>query len=156
MTVVENFSASELDPMTYVKNVMKKVLYFILQVIVAGLIISFAMKKSGLVDDQTMKTYMMYFVFGGISTYILTFLYLWYKCKGKKDIDYKKLAKASLLGPSVIITHIILLYVCNLLKVVPEIGILIYLLSWTTFGIVGVSGILYTSALSIAEKTSYC
>lgn len=149
---IENFSLSSLDPLDFIKKTMKKVLFFILKVVLFGLLISFIMKKSGLVDDQTTKTYIMYFLIGGVSMYIVTYLYLLYQVRNSKKIDYKKLATASLTGPSVILTHIIILVICNFLSVAPEIGILIYLLSWSTFGIVGVSGILYTSALEIAES----
>ena len=149
---VENFSLSSLNPVEFIKSTMKKVLFFILKVVLFGLIISAIMKQSGLVDDQTMKTYIMYFLIGGVAMYIVSYLYLLYTVRNKKPIDYKKLATASLLGPSVILTHIIILVVCNFLSVAPEIGVLIYLLSWSTFGIVGVSGILYASALEVAEK----
>ena len=152
----ENFSLDSLNPMNFIKAAMKGVLYFLLKLVIFGIIISVAMKQSGLMDDRSMKTYIMYFLIGSITMYIVTYLYLWYQCRNNKTIDYMKIAKTSILGPIAIITHIVVLMITSFLEVAPEIGILIYLLSWTTFGVVGVSGIIYTSALEIAQKTSYC
>lgn len=156
METVENFSLDDLNPVSFIKKSLNTLLYFLLKVVIFGVIILVIMNRTGLMDDQTVKTYILYFVVGSILMYLVTAAYLWYQCRTNKTIDYKKIAKTATLAPAVILAHVVLLIICSFISVAPEIGGLIYLFSWTSFGVVLVSGTMYTLALDVAERTTYC
>ena len=156
MVVRESFSLSDLNPISLIKSMRNKLFGFLIKVVISGLLIMIIMKQTGLMNEQTMMTYGTYLVVGSISMYMLTAVYLRYQCRGQKTISYEQIAKTALLAPAVIAVHLIALIVFGLISSAPEVGVLIYLLSWTSLGAMLVTGILYTTALEIAEKTSYC
>lgn len=150
--VEESFSFSSLNPVNDIKSILKRFLWFMIHVVVAGIIMYVVMQKVGLMDDQTMQTYIKYLVIGSIVMYTLTFAYLIVLSKRKDvKIDYTKLAKISILGPSTVALHVIILFASAFLQVVPEVGMLVYMLVWSSFGATLVSGAIYSTGLSIAE-----
>jgi len=151
----ENFSVSDLDPMSKIKAIGKFLLIWLIKVIVFGLIIYTVMSKTGLMDQASIKNYMLYFIVGSIVMFLVTFGYFAFLCR-KDKLDMKKLAELSLLGPSVILTHVIALVVCSFLVDIPEIGLIIYGIAWSSIGVTLVTGILYSVGLSVAEYKAEC
>ena len=151
----ENFSLDSLDPMNKLKEFGKRILIWVIEVVVIGVACLFVMNKCGLMDEANFKTYATYFLACSALLYILTFSYFAYKCKSGK-LDYGKLAKVSLLGPSVVALHVIILIASMFIVDVPEIGLIIYGLLWSSLGVIGVSGIAFASGLTIAEATYKC
>jgi hypothetical protein len=151
----ENFSASDLNPMEKIKEVAKFLLILLIKVIVTGIIIYMVMSKTGLNDEASIKNYITYFVAGSVVMFFVTFAYFAFLCRNKK-FDVKKLATLSILGPSVILTHVIILVVASMLVDIPEIGLILYGIAWSSVGIVLVTGTMYSLGLGVAQFKSGC
>lgn len=151
----ENFSLSDLDPMSKIKAIGKFLFVWLIKVIVFGLIIYTVMNKTGLMDQASIKNYMLYFIIGSVVMFLVTFGYFAFLCR-KNKLDMKKLAELSLLGPSVILTHVIALVVASFLIDIPEIGLIIYGIAWSSIGVTLVAGILYSIGLGVAEYKAEC
>lgn len=155
MSSCENFSLESLNPLGLIKSLAKKFLWIAIHAIVAGLIIATIASMTGLLNENSIKNYIKYVVIGSVVMYLVTFAYMYYSCRHKK-VDLQKLAKMSTLGPSVIVAHLIVLIVTYFLQYTPEVGLLIYGISWSQIGVVLVSGIMYAVGLQIAEVTGKC
>ncbi len=151
----ENFSLDDLNPVSWLKKTAKLLLLFLLQTFLFGSIFYLVLHKIGLLDDQKLKNYLMYLIFGSVISYAFTFAYFAYLCRNNK-FDPSKLSKISLLGPSVVFIHIIILFVSTFLFDIPEFGPLVYLFVWSTLGTILIPGILYTSGVEIAQRTASC
>lgn len=151
----ENFSLSDINPAEKLKEIGKKLLLWILQIIVVGVIVSIVLNKCGLMDESSIKNYIKYLLIGSAVLYSLTFAYFVYLCRNGKT-DYTEIAKLSILGPSVILVHIAILLSSTFIQVIPEVGLIIYGLIWSSFGIVLTSGILYSVGFGIAELKAKC
>jgi heme/copper-type cytochrome/quinol oxidase subunit 3 len=151
----ENFSVSDLNPMNKIKEMAKFLLICLLKALVAGFVIYFVMAKTGLKDQASIKNYLIYFIVGSVVMFLVTFGYFAYLCRSDK-FDAKKLAKLSILGPSIVLTHVVILVVSSLIVDVPEVGLVVYGIVWSSFGIVLITGIMYAIGLTVAEKTASC
>ena len=153
--VIENFSLSSLNPVNGIKDLLKFLFIFLIKAIVAGVIMTMIMKKTGLMSEASIKNYVKYAIIGSLVMFGLTMSYFAYLSRNGKNVDYKKLAKASLLGPSVIMLHIIILIVSVFMQDLPEVGPLVYILIWSSIGATLITGIAYTTGLEIAEKAAH-
>ena len=126
----ENFS---FNPVSDIKSMFIDFLMLVLKIVLVGLIINFTLDKSGLNDD------------GSVINYIKA-----HSANGK--YQYTKYAKASFLALAVIFIHIVILISSSFIEVVPELGLLISMLVWSSFGIVVVSGLIYNIAFESASK----
>lgn len=151
----ENFSLDELNPVEWIKKGLKALLILLLQTIIFGTLFYIIIHRLGLLDNQRLELYIKYFLIGSLVSYTLSFLYFAYLCRNNK-FDAAKLAKMSMLGPSVIVAHIIILVSATFLIDIPEIGPLIYLIIWSSFGAFVIPGFLYTFGADIAQKTASC
>ena len=151
----ENFSLESLNPVDKLKELGKRLLVWIVEIIVIGVVCLVVMQKCGLMETESFKNYIVYFFAAATLLYALTFAYFAYKCRTGK-LDLTKLAKVSTLGPAVLLLHVAILFGSRFIEVVPEVGILIYGLIWSSIGVIGVTGIAYTFGLSIAEATFRC
>jgi hypothetical protein len=151
----ENFSLEDLNPLEWLKKSVKFLFLFLVQTLLAGVIFYLILHKIGLLDEPTVKKYIIYFVVGAIAMYVLTFIYFAFLCRNNK-FDAGKLAKISVLGPSVVLAHVIILVGATFLFDVPEFGPIIYLLVWSTLGVIVVPGILFATGVEIAQKTASC
>lgn len=151
----ENFSLSDLNPMNKIKEIGMFLLKILIKTVAIGMIIYFVMSKTGLADQASIKNYILYFLAGSVVMFALTFGYFAFLCR-KDKFDAKKLAKLSILGPSIITAHVIVLFVSALLIDIPEIGIIQKMIIWSSFGVVLISGIMYTIGLAVAEKEAGC
>ena len=153
----ENFS---IDPIGFVKNQIKNFVIFLLRVVIIGFLIWFILKKSGLSDDHSIKNYLVYFFIASIVMYIFTILYFMFQCYRKNieigKMNYKEFAKSSLLGPSVILFHIIFLIVCGLIEPTPEFGLILYMFSWSAIGVILIAGVAYNIAFDVAYLKTSC
>ena len=144
----ENFSFEMMtNPKKFFMDMLKNLVIFIIKVIVAGLIFYMIMKKVGLTDDHSIKNYLLYLMIGSIVMYCVSIVSMMLECYSSgtpfEKMNFMKFAKSSFFVPLFVLIHIIILIICGFLKVAPEIGILIYMLSWTSFGIVIGTGIAY-------------
>ena len=144
----ENFSFELFsNPKKFFTDILKNLLVFIVKTIVIGSIIYVVMSKVGLKNNRSIVNYIKYFLIGSVVLYLLSMLNMIYDCynSGTKfdKMNFKKFALSSMFAPSFVLFHIILLIVCGYLEVAPEIGVLIYLISWTTLGIVVGTGVAY-------------
>lgn len=144
----ENFSLESLNPINKLKEFGKQLLIWILEIIVVGVVCLSIMKKCGLMDEAGFKNYIIYFLTCSIALYILTFAYFAYKSRSKK-FDFPQLAKVSVLGPAVALVHVAVLIASTFIMDVPEIGLILYGLIWSSIGVVLVTGITYTFGSSI-------
>ena len=155
----ENFSFEMMtDPKKFFMDMLKKLILFMAKVIIVGMIIHFIMEKTGLTDDHSIKNYVKYLVIGSIVLYIVSMANMvldTYLAGAHLDTAlFKKFVKYSLFAPVFVLVHTILLFVCGFLQETPEIGIIIHLIAWTSFGIVLVTGIAYSltyDAVLLAE-----
>ena len=146
----ENFS---FNPVSDIKSMFIDFLMLVLKIVLMGLIINFTLDKSGLNDDGSVINYIKYFVIGSAVLYVLTFLYFMYRAHSANGkYQYTKYAKASFLALAVIFIHIVILISSSFIEVVPELGLLISMLVWSSFGIVVVSGLIYNIAFESASK----
>ena len=148
----ENFSMSELNPVDYLKNMAKDLLIWLIQIIIIGIVYVTVFKASGLADEGNVNTYVKYFLISTVVSYVLTFGYIAYLCKTK---NLEHLAKVATLGPAVVAFHIAVLLSSNFIEYIPEVGIVVNMLIWSTFGTVLLTGIAYTSGLEVV-KHYYC
>jgi|NOAtaT_7_FD_contig_31_4103866_length_582_multi_3_in_0_out_0_2 hypothetical protein len=151
----ENFSVSDLNPMNKIKEIAIFLLVLLIKVIIIGLIFYTIMSKIGLMSQASIKNYIIYFIAGSVTMFAITFAYFAFLCR-KNKFDGKKLAKLSMLGPSIIAAHVIVLIVSPFIKDIPEIGIIIYGLLWSSVGVVLLTGIMYSIGLGVAEYTAQC
>lgn len=151
----ENFSVSDLNPMNKIKEIAIFLLVLLIKVIIIGLIFYTIMGKTGLMQEASIKNYFIYFVAGSVTMFAITFAYFAFLCR-KNKFDAKKLAKLSMLGPSIVAAHVIILLISPFIKDIPEIGIIIYGLLWTSFGVVLLTGIMYSFGLGVAEYKAGC
>lgn len=151
----ENFSVSDLNPMNKIKEIGKFLLILLLKVIVIGIVFYMVMGKTGLMQQASIKNYIIYFVAGSVVMFAATFAYFAFLCR-KNKFDMKKLSKLALLGPSVVLTHIVILVVCSMLVDIPEIGLILYGIAWSSVGITLVTGIMYSIGLGVAEYKAEC
>ena len=151
----EDFSLGDLNPVEKIKQIAKDLLIWILQIIVVGVIAYVVLSKCGLMDEASAKNYIKYLLFGSVVLYAVTFSYFAYMCR-KDKLDMTTIAKLSILGPSVILVHIAILLSSTFIQVIPEIGLLLYALIWSSFGIVLTSGIMYRVGLGVAELKAKC
>jgi hypothetical protein len=151
----ENFSVSDLNPMNKIKQIAIFLVVLLIKVIIIGLIFYTIMGKTGLMSQASIKNYIIYFIAGSAVMFAVTFAYFALLCR-KNKFDAKKLAKLSLLGPSIILTHIIVLVVCSMLVDIPEFGLIIYGIAWSSVGITLITGIMYSIGLGVAEYKAEC
>jgi heme/copper-type cytochrome/quinol oxidase subunit 2 len=151
----ENFSLDDLNPMEKIKKLGMFLLIWLIKALVFGGVIYGVMSKTGLMNEASIKNYFMYFVAGSLIMFLVTFGYFAFLCR-KNKFDATKLAKLSILGPSVILIHIIALIVASFLVDIPEIGLIIYGIAWSSIGVMLVTGIMYSIGLSIAELKAEC
>ena len=145
----ENFSFELLtDPKKFFEDMLKRLVIFVIKIIVFGIIFYVSMKKTGLIDNSSMINYAKYFIVASIVMYCVSMANMiydrWSAGTKLEQIAFKKLFKASLFVPVFVIIHIILLIICSYLVDTPELGIIVYLISWTSIGIVIGTGIAYT------------
>jgi hypothetical protein len=149
MFSVDNFDLIDYSEKFY-KIILLDFILFLIRVIVSGLILMFCFSKVG-VSNFDIKSYMLYFLLGGAVTYILAFMYFMYKCvkngKHVSKLNYKNYFWSALIGPIAILIQIAILIFTNSVKHTPVIGNILYFLSWSSFGLVWVSGIAFSFLL---------
>ena len=146
------------DPIGFIKGIIIGFIIFLVKVVIAGIMFHIAMKASGLTDDASIINYVKYFLIAGAGIYIITFLYFMFRCRhvslGK--MNFKQFFKSTLFVPTVVITHIIILFASNFIKLIPEIGIIIYLILWSTIGVIWLTGMMYTISFDVAYLATSC
>lgn len=149
----ENFS---FHPIDWIKTFFKKILEWIAKAIIVGIIIMVIVGRVGLLDEANFHNYMMYLIIGSIALYAASFIYFLYLCKDEQTKDYQEIALCSIVGPVVVIAHILLLAFSKFIFDVPEVGPFIYMLLWTSLGVGVVGGALYATTSTIAEVRLGC
>ena len=146
------------DPIGFIKGIIIGLVIFLVKVVIAGIMFHIAMKASGLADDASLINYVKYFLIAGAGIYIVTFLYFMFRCRhvslGK--MNFKQFFKSTMFVPTVVITHVIILFASNFIKLIPEIGMIIYLILWSTIGVVLLTGIMYTISFDVAYLVTSC
>lgn len=146
------------DPIGFIKGIIIGFIMFIVKVVIAGIMFHIAMKASGLADDKSLINYVKYFFIGGAAIYFITFFYFMFKCRhvsiGK--MNYKQFFKSSIFVPTIMFVHVVILLASKYIMDIPEIGIIIYLILWSTIGTVWLTGMMYTISFDVAYLATSC
>lgn len=149
----EEFSLSELNPIDYLKKVGKDLILWLLQIVIIGLVYATIFNATGLSEEDDIHTYLKYFLTCTIVSYVITFGYVAYLCRSQK---IEQLVKVATLGPAVVAFHVAVLLSSNLFAYIPEVGLIVYGLIWSSFGTVLLTGITYTFGLEVAKHYIQC
>ena len=151
--VKEHFSLPDLDPMKILKEMVLVFVFYLIKICIFGYIIYFMYKQTNLLDDKSIKNYFIFFFLGSIGLYILTFLYLMYRCYNNgvsfSDMDFKGYALGSLLAPSFILSYIIFIIIASFIKVTPLIGFILYAISLFSSRVNFSVSVFFSSAIDI-------
>ena len=158
--VKEHFSLPDLDPMKILKEMVLVFVFYLIKICIFGYIIYFMYKQTNLLDDKSIKNYFIFFFLGSIGLYILTLLYLMYRCYNNgvsfSDMDFKGYALGSLLAPSFILSYIIFIIIASFIKVTPLIGFILYAFITMTILIILSTGIAYNTAFEFSYMFIKC
>ena len=159
-SIKENLNLDILDPKTMIKNMIITFVFYLIKICILGYVIYFIYDKTGLLDDRSIKNYLIFLFVGSIGLYIITFLYFMYKCYNNgvdfSVMDYKGYAISSLLAPSFIISYSIFLFVVGFIKVTPLIGKVLYDFTSVSILIILTTGVAYNIGFEIAYTLTKC
>ena len=159
-SIKENFNLGILDPNTMIKNIIITFVFYLIKICIFGYAIYFIYDKTGLLNDKSIKNYLIFLLLGSIGLYIITFLYFMYRCYNNgvafSNMDYKGYALSSLLAPSFIISYSIFLFVVGFIKVTPLIGMVLYVFTSVSILIILSTGAAYDIGFEIAYRLTKC
>jgi|LakMenEpi03Aug12_release.lakeMendotaPanAssembly.Ray.scaffolds.fasta_scaffold231738_3 hypothetical protein len=158
----ENFRITDVyDPTKVFREIALYFLFLIIKICLFGFIIYSIYKQTGLMDEKSIKNYMIFLIVGMVVLYLVTFLYFIYRCYNNdvsfSDMDYKGYALSSLLAPSFIVSYTIFIILCeNIIKKAPGIGKVIYAFIYLTILVIPSTGIIYNLTFEFAYALTKC